>query len=153
MSQHDPKPLREKSRPTSTTVGPNPGNPESLSESKALPLEWLLNPAKGKAPSDRILARLVVFEAREPNPHLRDDYRQAFITVSFAAKGHPYPFVEASYVMYGLHPDKLYPSILARRSALLGPGGEALMAHTPSLPASPKKPVRSAAKPRKEEAA
>ena len=95
-------------------------HPAPSVESKALPLEWLLNPDKERSQVDRILARLMQAEAHETDVWLRDDYRQAFITVSFAAKGSAIPFVEASYLMYGLHPDKLYPAILARRAALLG---------------------------------
>jgi hypothetical protein len=89
-------------------------------ESKALPLGWILDPAKGTSPTERILARLIQAETHEANPHFRDDIRQAFITVSFAAKGDTQPFVNASYRMYGLHPDKLYAAIEARKRAQLG---------------------------------
>jgi hypothetical protein len=98
---------------------PAPSAPALSVESKALPLEWLLAP-KSDTPTERALARIVQFEAHEPDVWLREDYRQAFITVALAAKGSPMPFVEASYIMYGLHPDKLWPAVLARRAALLG---------------------------------
>ncbi len=71
--------------------------------------------------ADRVLARLIQAEAHESDPWYRDDCRQAFIVLSLALKGESQPFVSASYRMYGLHPDKLYPAILARREALLGP--------------------------------
>ena len=113
------------------------------SDAKALPLEWILNPSKGLSFSDRVLARLVQSEAHEVDPHLRDDYRQSFITVSLASKGNTVPFVAASYQMYGLHPDKVWPAIVARRAAMLGPSGESGV----TLPGSPKKPSQSVKSP------
>lgn len=89
------------------------------------PLDWVLNPHKGDTLTERVLARLIQSEAHEVNPHLRDDYRQSFITVTLAARGNTMPFVVASYQMYGLHPDRVWPAILARREAMLGPTGEA----------------------------
>ena len=73
------------------------------------------------------------------NPHLRDDYRIAWITVRIAARGEPAPFVTATYAVLGLHPDKVWPAVVARRRALLGARyaewwGEAL---------PPKKPAQS----------
>lgn len=70
--------------------------------------------------TSRILARLVQAELAELNPHLRDDYRIAWITVSFAARGDPFPDVSASYAVLGLHPAKVWPAVVARRRALLG---------------------------------
>jgi hypothetical protein len=110
-------------------------------EAKALPLDWLLGP-KSASFTDRVLARLIQSEAHEADIWLRDDYRQAFITVSLAAQGSPIPFVEASYRMYGLHPDRLYPAILARRGSLLGRS---------SVIPFPKKFVRSVADATKKE--
>jgi hypothetical protein len=80
----------------------------------------------------RILCRLEQAETREPNPHLQDDYRIAWITVLRAARGESIPHVSATYAVLGLHPDKVGPAIEARRRALLG---------IESLPA--KKPVQS----------
>ena len=122
------------------------------------PLGWLLNPDKGDSLTERVLARLIQSEAHEPDVWLRDDYRQAFITLSLAAQNSPIPFVEASYIMYGLHPEKLYASILARRSALLGPTGEALPQNPQKsrLPGSspfPRKSVSPVGTGRKERAA
>jgi hypothetical protein len=91
-----------------------------LLESKALPLQWILDPEKEKSKTNRVLAALVRAEAHEPDVWLRDDIRQAFIAVSLAGQGDPQPVVTASYRMYGLHPDKVWPAIVARRKALLG---------------------------------
>lgn len=104
-----------------------------LLDAKALPLEWLLaGPRKqltdvkrerdsdSLPTSDRILARLVQLEAHEPDVWLRDDIREAFIVVSLAAKGNPQPLIDASYICFGIHPDAVWPSIIARRQALLG---------------------------------
>ena len=89
-----------------------------------LPLEWLLGTKAQDSFADRVLARLIQSEAHEVNPHLKDDYRQSFITISLALKGDPQPFVSASYRMYGIHPEKLWPAIVARRKALLGSAEE-----------------------------
>ena len=117
---------------SSPEAGPNP---REQSLQNLLPLEWLLQPRKAASLADarlplneaqtdvivdRILARLVQAEAHEPHVWLRDDYRQSFITIALAAKGSALPFVEASYRMYGPHPDKLWPAIVARRKAQLG---------------------------------
>jgi hypothetical protein len=97
-------------------AGPNPGDSQTT---KYLALDWLLS-AKRNCCADRIRAELIRAEAHESNPHFKDDIRQAFIVVSLAAEGHPQPMVEASYRMFGLHPDKVYPAIVARRRAILG---------------------------------
>jgi hypothetical protein len=99
-----------------------------------LPLDWLLRPTKDGSLLDRVLGRLIQSEAHEANPHFRDDYRQTFIALSLARDGNPIPFVEASYRMYGLHPDKVYPAIMARRQALLGRDGVLSMAPAKAVP-------------------
>lgn len=71
--------------------------------------------------SRRVQDYLEWAEAHEPDVWLRDDYRQAWIALGFAARGLRHPFVAASYRMYGLHPDRLWPAILERRRAKLGP--------------------------------
>ncbi len=68
--------------------------------------------------SDRILIRLVDAESRETDPWLRDDIRIARVTVGFARRGSPIPHIEASYAVLGVHPDQIWPRILARREAL-----------------------------------
>jgi hypothetical protein len=87
----------------------------------------------------RVLARLAEAELRELNPHLQCDVRIAWITVSFAARGDPAPDVDATYAVLGLHPQKVWPAIVARRKALLGPLYEEFWGA--GLP--PKKPVQS----------
>jgi len=69
----------------------------------------------------RILSRLEVAEWREPNPHLQADYRIAWIAVLRAWRGERLPHVSATYTVVGLHPAKVWPAILGRRKALLGP--------------------------------
>jgi hypothetical protein len=96
-------------------------------------------PARFSALIERILSRLELAERREPNPHFRDDYRIAWITVLRIARGDPFPHVVATYTVIGLHPEKVWPAILARRKALLGPLLQEFSGE--SLP--PKKPVRS----------
>lgn len=86
---------------------------------KSSPLDWLFGD-KNKSLSDRVLARLIQAETHESDVWLRDDYRQAFMTVTLAAKGNTMPFVVASYQMYGVHPDKVWPKIVARHNAILG---------------------------------
>src|SRR5215471_13894137 len=70
--------------------------------------------------SVRILDRLEEAERAEPDIHLRSDYRQAFICVSLASRGEREPFVTSSYRIFGIHPDKVWPHILATRKAKLG---------------------------------
>jgi hypothetical protein len=69
----------------------------------------------------RVLSRLERAEWHEPNPHFQDDYRIAWITVLRAFRGELLAHVSASYAVLGLHPDKVWPAILERRKALLGP--------------------------------
>lgn len=87
--------------------------------------------------STRIVARLVQAEACESDPHYRDDLRIARLTVAYAASGEAVlcsPHVLASYMVLGLHPEKVWPAIEARRKAL-GSCEEVLRA--------PKKPAQS----------
>jgi hypothetical protein len=83
---------------------------------------------------ERVIARLVQAEVCEPNPHFRDDLKIARLTVAYAASGEAVlcsPHVLATYAVLGLHPEKVWPAIEARRNAL-GP-----------LCAAPKKPAQS----------
>lgn len=68
----------------------------------------------------RILERLEEAERSEPDIWLRTDYRQAFICVSLAYKGEQQPFVTSSYRVFGIHPEKVWPAIMAKRKAKLG---------------------------------
>jgi hypothetical protein len=81
---------------------------------------------------------------------LRDDYRQSFLTLSLALKGNTMPFVVSSYQMYGVHPDKLWPAIVARRKANLGAeysrfydANDLPLAGIKALPLFPRKPMHS----------
>jgi hypothetical protein len=119
---------------------------------QALPLEFLLDPAKSKDFPARVLARLIQSEAHEANPHFKDDYRQSFIALSLTLNReytHFWDaFVAASYRMYGLHPETLYAAIEARRRAQLGSLYEELttLAHRPS-PLGPAGEALSVSKP------
>lgn len=70
--------------------------------------------------SDRVLARLVQAESKELDPWVRDDIRIARLTVSLAAQERSLPFISATYQVLGIHPDKVWPAIVARRKAVLG---------------------------------
>jgi len=88
--------------------------------------------------SCRVLSRLAEAIANGPDLWLRDDLLIARLTVLYAANGEAAectPQVLASYHVLGIHPDKVWPAIQARRKALLGPLSEA------ALP--PKKPAHS----------
>lgn len=83
----------------------------------------------------RILSRLSAAESQETNLWWRDDLRIARLTVAHAARGDAVccaPHVLASYEVLGLHPEKVWPAILARRDAL-----------GPLTPCVPKKPAQS----------
>lgn len=88
---------------------------------------------------ERVLAELQRAETNEQNPHWQDDYRIAWITVLRAAQGVAEPHTSATYTVLGVHPDKVWPSIVARRKARLGPLYEEFFGL--ELPA--KKPVQS----------
>src|ERR1700683_3247363 len=89
----------------------------------------------------RVVSRLVQAEVKELDPHYRDDLKIARLTVAYAASGEAMlcpPHVLASYAVLGLHPEKVWPAILARRKALLGPLYEEVSGALP-----PKKPAQS----------
>lgn len=90
----------------------------------------------------RILFRLERAEVGEPNPHLRDDYRIAWITVLLAAYGRAEPHITASYRVLGLHPEKVWPAIVARRKAALGSLYEEFFLEVALAPKKPPASVR-----------
>lgn len=97
--------------------------------------------------SRRVLARLAEIEACESNLHYRDDLRIARLTVAYATNGEAVlcsPHVLASYMVLGLHPEKVWPAILARRAAL-GRGLQSQVSGSPPARSSkaPKKPAQS----------
>ena len=99
-----------------------------------------------------MLDQLAAAELSEVNPHLRDDYRIAWITVRFAARSYASPHVAATYAVLGLHPEKVWPAIVEQRKALLGRWYEAFFPSAESsLP--PKKPVQSVGRVEREQAA
>jgi hypothetical protein len=68
----------------------------------------------------RVIGRLLQAESREPDPWARDSYAIARLTVASAARGEQHPHVLATYSFLGLHPDKVWPAIVARRRSMLG---------------------------------
>lgn len=71
--------------------------------------------------SGRVVVRLAQAEVSELNPHYRDDITIAKLIVLYAANGEAVecsPHVLASYHVLGIHPDKVWPAIEARRNAL-----------------------------------
>jgi hypothetical protein len=86
----------------------------------------------------RVLLRLEQSEKTEIDPHFRDDIRIAWITTLFAARGETEPHVAATYRVLGMHPEKVWPAIVARRKAMLGTEYENFFEAS-----GPKKPVRS----------
>ena len=84
----------------------------------------------------RILFRLERAEEGESNPHFRDDYRVAWITVLRAARGESCPFLSATISVLGCHPDQVWPHIVMERRVKLGPlyesfYGEGVLAKKP----------------------
>jgi hypothetical protein len=88
----------------------------------------------------RILSRLETAEAHELNPHLQTDYRIAWLTVLLASRRIRAPDAEASYRILGLHPAKVWESIVWNRKARLGRFYEEFWGLV-DLP--PKKPAQS----------
>lgn len=119
------------------------------------PLQWLLDPGKELSKVNRVLAELVRASAHEANPHFRDDYQITWIAIYTADVKGEFDngwdaLVAASGVVIGRHPDLVWPSIVARRKADLGPEYSKwydeynnLRPSEPLIP-SPKKPVQSA---------
>jgi len=72
--------------------------------------------------SSRVMARLEQQEAyaRKETPEFKEDIRQAWVTVSYAARGKQNPFAQASLTMYGILQDEVWPRIVAQRRAKLG---------------------------------
>lgn len=150
---------------------PDPGSafrkfPEALTQPdqdaditlEALPPES----ARALQLTGRVLLRLEQAEARELNPHLRDDLRIAWVTTLLAAREHADPHVNASYKILGLHPDQVAAAHEARRRAKLGNHYSSFYDEAGNLRpedlaklfaggSSPKKPVQSVRLPRSEE--
>ena len=101
----------------------------------------------GRELTRRILSRLESAEENELNPHFQDDYRIAWITTLYAGRGDAMAHVLATYAVLRLHPDKVWPAIVARRKAQLGAAYERFYPPSPASVCSPvlppKKPVQS----------
>lgn len=69
--------------------------------------------------TDRVIEQLARMEMREPNAHLRDDYRQARLIMIYARDHNPMPVVQASYELFGVHPDCVWQRISAMQKAVL----------------------------------
>jgi hypothetical protein len=113
-----------------------------IEEAKAAPLGWILDPEKPVRIVDHVIAYLLLQEAHESNLHIKADLRQAQICLILASRGNTDPFVASSYVMYGTHPDKVYPKMRANRMARLGEEYEIWYDAAGNLrPDVPKKPA------------
>lgn len=69
----------------------------------------------------RVLSWLERAKAQELDPWLRDDLHIAYLTVLYAGRGDAVacaPNVLATYEVLGVHPDKVWPRIFARKLAL-----------------------------------
>jgi hypothetical protein len=104
--------------------------------------------------TERVLEYLESAQKKEIDPWLRDDYRIAWITTSWALEGVPEwawhadrgPHAAATYQVLGCLPDEVWPRIVAARHAKLG----SLYATIWGEQSSPRKPVQSVKlKPRK----
>jgi hypothetical protein len=85
----------------------------------------------------RILSRLSAAKSQEPDLWIRDDIEIARLTLLHAALGDSGccpPHVLASYEVLGLHPGKVWPKILERRKALMGPLYKELWSEPPKKP-------------------
>jgi hypothetical protein len=86
--------------------------------------------------AERVLVRLQQSEVKEIDPWMRDDIRIAWIATLEASRGNQQPNIDATYRVLGLHPDKVWPAICARRAALLGSlEAECLRSTTAKAPA------------------
>ena len=104
--------------------------------------------------TERVLEYLESAQKKEIDPWLRDDYRIAWITTSWALEGVPEwawhadrgPHAAATFQVLGCLPDQVWPFIVSARHAKLG----SLYATIWGEQSSPRKPVQSVQlKPRK----
>jgi hypothetical protein len=99
--------------------------------------------------SERVLARLEQSKLNEPNAHLRDDVHIAYLIVLYSARGDATYCTAhelASYTALQLHPDAVWPWVVATRRAKLGALYDALYDENglcwKQESAVPKKPAR-----------
>jgi len=113
-----------------------------------LPLEWVLNPDKGEGLSERILARLLLAEAKSGDHDHKLAYRLAWHIVLHCMKGDAHecsPVTLAYYSVVGCHEEQYYDRVMIRRAAMFGD------ANRIPFPARKKKSV--SIQPKKEESA
>lgn len=93
--------------------------------------------------TERILARLAERELEEADPWLRDDLRIAWITVLNASRGEDHPHFWATYTVLRMHPDQVWPAIVAQRRAALGAHYEEFFGAEELAGVPAKKPAQS----------
>ena len=92
--------------------------------------------------SGRVLARLEQAECKEISPWVRDDIRIAWLTVLYASRGEKDAHFWATYRVLGMPPDQVWPSIVERRMAMLGPVYAARYEEFFGETSPPKKPAQ-----------
>ena len=118
----------------------------------SLPLDWILNPLKGLSLSERVLAQLLLAEAKAQDYDEKLAHRLAWHIVLHAMQGDA---VECSattlayYTVVGCHEDQYYDRVMIRRAAMFGTEVNRVPFPKPSSPA---KKV-SALNPKKEKSA
>lgn len=103
----------------STVTAPNPV------EANFLPLDWVLDPNKGRGPSERVMARLLLAEAKSGDPDHKLAYRLAWHITLHCSKGDAVecsPVTLAYYSIVGCHEDQYYDRLMIRRAAMFGDG-------------------------------
>jgi hypothetical protein len=108
-------------------------------EANSLPLDWVLNPDKGTGLSERVLARLLLAEAKSGDPYEKLAYRLAWHIALHCMKGDAVecsPVTLAYYSVVGCHEEQYYDRLMIRRAAMFGDGNR--------IPfPSPKKPAKA----------
>lgn len=109
---------------------------------------------RAESMAGRITRYLLLAEDEDLDLHRRTDYREARIVVALAAANDPQPLVTASYRIFGVHPDKVWPHIVADRKAKLGREYSQWYDAAGNLrPDVPKKPAESVGTTRERETA
>jgi hypothetical protein len=109
-------------------------------EANFLPLDWVLNPDKGTGLSERVMARLLLVEAKSGDHDHKLAYRLAWHIVLHCMKGDAHecsPVTLAYYSVVGCHQDQYYGRVMIRRAAMFGDANRLLFPKP-----SPKKSAR-----------
>ena len=115
---------------------------------RSLALDWILNPIKGRSLSERVLAQLLLAEAKSGDHDHKLAYRLAWHIVLHCMKGDAVecsPVTLAYYSVVGCHEEQYYDRVMIRRAAMFGD------ANRIPFPARKKKSV--SIQPKKEESA